>query len=55
MTAPMSRECFLLLLDLCRQLPRTRGPLRGHTERAIRRLEIELAGGRGVAGRTATR
>ena len=51
----INRDRFLLLLDLRRQLPRTRGAMRGQTERAIHRLEVELAGGRGVAGREATR
>ncbi len=51
-----SRERRLeLLFDLHRQLPRSRGPLRAQTERAIAQIEIELAGGRGVAGREATR
>lgn len=57
MTAPstLTRQRLELLDDLRRQLPTTRGPLRAHTERAIRRLEIELAGGRDVAGKAATR
>jgi hypothetical protein len=51
-----SRERRLeLLFDLHRQLPRTRGPLRAATLRAIDQIEAELAGGRGVAGREATR
>jgi hypothetical protein len=51
-----SRESRLeLLFDLQRQLPRARGPLRIHTLRAIVQLEVELAGGRGVAAREATR
>jgi hypothetical protein len=53
--AAMSRSRFLLLFDLRRQLPKTRGTMRGQTERAIYRLEVELAGGRGVAGRKATK
>ena len=48
-------ERFLLLHDLRRQLPRTRGPLRRATERAIDGLEQELAGGRGLAARAATK
>lgn len=50
-----SRERQELLRDLRRQLPNTAGPLRKQTERAIERLEIELAGGRGIAGEAATR
>lgn len=48
-----SRERWLLLHDLRRQLPHARR-LRGHTERAIAQLERELAGGRGHAARMAT-
>lgn len=56
MTAPptLTRERLALLEDLRRQLPMARGPLRRQTERAIERLEVELAGGRGVAGKAAT-
>lgn len=56
MTAPstLTRERLDLLADLRRQLPTTQEPLRRHTERAIRRIEVELAGGRGVAGKAAT-
>jgi hypothetical protein len=51
----LTRERFLLLHDLRRQLPRTRGPLRVQTERAIKRLEWELAPGRGAACRAQRR
>jgi hypothetical protein len=54
-TSTLTRERQQLLTDLIGQLPKTRGPLRPQTERAIRRLEVELAGGRGIAGRAATR
>lgn len=47
------RERFLLLNDLRRQLPHAR-TFRSQTERAIERLEQELAGGRELAGRAAT-
>lgn len=50
-----ARNQWLLLYDLRCQLPRTRGPMRGYTERAIRRIEEELAGGRGRASKAATR
>lgn len=44
-----------LLADLIAQLPNAKGRMRAQTERAIRRLEVELAGGRGAAGKAATR
>ena len=47
------RERFLLLHDLQAQLLHAHR-FRGHTERAIRQLERELAGGRELAGRAAT-
>jgi hypothetical protein len=47
------RERWLLLHDLRIQLPRA-GKFRGHTERAIRQIELELAGGREVALRAAS-
>lgn len=50
-----SRERNLLLGDLRRQLPHTRGNFRDQTERAIVRLEGELAGGRDLAQKAATR
>jgi uncharacterized alpha-E superfamily protein len=53
--AAISRERWLILSDLRAQLPRTRGPLRGQTERAIRQIEVEMAGGRGVALEMATK
>jgi hypothetical protein len=43
----------MLLFDLRRQLGSTRR-FRGPTERAIRQIEIELAGGRELAGKAAT-
>jgi len=51
----LTRERFLLLHDLRRQLPHTHGPLRAQTERAIERLEWELAPGRGAADRAQRR
>lgn len=48
-----ARERWLLLFELQSQLPRAR-TFKGHTERAIARIEKELAGGREVAGRAAT-
>lgn len=50
-----TRERLRLLDDLHEQLPQTRGPVRRRTERAIRQIEVELAGGRGISGREATR
>lgn len=50
-----SHERFLLLTDLRSQLPRTRGSSRSRTEKAIRQLEQELAGGRDLAQKAATR
>ena len=47
------RETFLILHDLRRQLPLTRGPLRRATERAIERLEWELAPGRAAEAASA--
>jgi hypothetical protein len=41
-----TRDRLRLLDDLHRQLPGTRGSMRGRTEKAIRRLELELAPGR---------
>jgi len=38
-----------LLADLIDQLPGTTGRMRVHTERAIKRLELELAPGRAAA------
>jgi hypothetical protein len=49
-----SDERWQLLEDLSRQLPATRGVMRQRTVCAIRQLEMELAGGRGVAAREAT-
>lgn len=46
----------LELLDVLRaQLPQTHGAMRQRTERAIAQLERELAGGREIAGKAATR
>jgi hypothetical protein len=56
MTTTLGAERVELLEDLRRQLASlTDQRARARTERAIRRLEIELAGGRGMAGREATR
>lgn len=55
MTARGTRERLELLRDLQRQLPRTRGRMQERTKKAIQQVEVELAGGRGVAGRRATR
>jgi hypothetical protein len=52
-TLDRRRERFLLLHDLRAQLPHAHR-FRGHTERAIRQIEQELAGGREVAGRAAS-
>ena len=46
--AAITRQRWLLLHDLQRQLPRTRGTMTGVTERAIGRLERQLASGRGA-------
>lgn len=54
-TLDASRERFLLLHDLRRQLPLTRGPLRAQTERALKRLEWELAPGRGAEAKAQQR
>jgi hypothetical protein len=54
-TSTLTVERLELLEELRRQLPDLRGRARERTERAIRRIEIELAGGRGIAGREATR
>jgi hypothetical protein len=54
-SASSTDDRFEVLEDLRRQLPRTLGPLRKQTERAIKRLETELAGGRDIAARAATR
>jgi hypothetical protein len=49
-------ERLELLGDLRRQLDGSLSKrARERTERAIRRIELELAGGRGVAGKAATR
>ncbi len=57
MTAPtaLTQERKQLLCDLLRQLPRTQGSLRAQTERAIKRLELELAPGRGAEAKAMTR
>jgi len=55
-TAPnFTVERIALLDDLRRQLDVLTDPRAvERTERAIRRIEVELAGGRGVAGKAAT-
>lgn len=55
MTSAITRARQEVLSDLQRQLPLTKGPLRAQTERAIRLIETELAGGRAVAGEAATK
>lgn len=51
MSAPtaLTRERRELLADLIEQLPNARGRMRAQTERAIERLELELAPGRAAA------
>lgn len=43
------RDRHRLLYDLIAQLPQLKGAQRAQTERAILRLEVELASGRGAA------
>jgi hypothetical protein len=54
-TSTLTAERLELLDDLRRQLRDQHGPDNARTQRAIDQIEHELAGGRGVAGREATR
>ena len=54
MTSTLTAERHELLADLRRQLARLVAAVE-RTEAAISQIEVEMAGGRGVAGKAATK